>query len=209
MNYGQLKTAIADWLMREDLTAVIPTFIRLAQARASRELRVRQMLVRATTTVEPTAEGSSFVVLPIDWLEAKNIQFNTGAAGVRPLTYVSLQEADKIRATGATGNTTYYTLHANQIELLPPLQEAKEVELTYYATLPPLEDDTDDNWMLAQWPDIYLYGSLLQSAPYLHDDERAGLWAGMYDRLVEEARLQDARAETSGSTPRMRFRAIG
>jgi len=68
MNYGELKSHIADWLMRGDLTSVIPTFVRLTEGELNRDLRVRQMLVRATSTVEPFASGSTFISLPTDFL---------------------------------------------------------------------------------------------------------------------------------------------
>ena len=37
--YAELKTAIANWLNREDLTSVIPDFISLAEADFNRKLR--------------------------------------------------------------------------------------------------------------------------------------------------------------------------
>ena len=46
--YTELKDAIADWLDRSDLTARIPDFIALAEARINRERRIRPMEVRST-----------------------------------------------------------------------------------------------------------------------------------------------------------------
>jgi len=40
-NMGELKAGIADWLNREDLTAVIPDFISLAQNRINKDVRLR------------------------------------------------------------------------------------------------------------------------------------------------------------------------
>jgi len=210
MDYVGLQDEIARFLMRDDLTAMIPTFVRLTEAELNRNLRVRQMLVRAVSTVEPFAAGSSFITLPSDWLEAKNVQFNADTAGVRVLKYITLQEADKIRATGVTGNARYYSIHGNTLELVPPVSEGKEIELTYYARIPALERADDTNWLLDTWPDLYLYGSLLKGAEFLVDDDRAmNIWQPAYSKIFEEARLQDARAETSGSALRARFTAIG
>jgi hypothetical protein len=210
MDYVGLQDEIARFLMRDDLTAMIPTFVRLTEAELNRNLRVRQMLVRAVSTVEPFTVGSSFITLPSDWLEAKNVQFNADTAGVRVLKYITLQEADKIRATGVTGNARYYSIHGNTLELVPPVSEGKEIELTYYARIPALERADDTNWLLGTWPDLYLYGSLLKGAEFLVDDDRAkNIWQPAYNKIFEEARLQDARAEISGSALRARFTAIG
>ncbi len=41
--YAELKTSIANWLDREDLTDIIPDFIALAETRHKRELKRRRM----------------------------------------------------------------------------------------------------------------------------------------------------------------------
>ena len=49
-------------------------------------------------------------------------------------------------------------------------------------------------------PDIYLYGALLQSAPFLKDDARVPIWDGLYQRAIEALNLESDRAEISGAT---------
>ncbi len=51
-DYSSLKTSVASYLARSDLTDQIPDFIRLAEERLARDLRTRKMLVvaRADTT---------------------------------------------------------------------------------------------------------------------------------------------------------------
>ena len=48
--YADLQTAIAAWVNRTDLTAVIPDFVTLAEERMNRHLRVRQMEVAMPLT---------------------------------------------------------------------------------------------------------------------------------------------------------------
>ena len=49
--YAELKTAIANFLARTDLTDQIPNFIQLAEARLSRELETRDQEKRANATL--------------------------------------------------------------------------------------------------------------------------------------------------------------
>jgi hypothetical protein len=49
-NYSDLKTSVANYLGRSDLTSVIPDFIGFAELRLSRDLRSRQMLKSATAS---------------------------------------------------------------------------------------------------------------------------------------------------------------
>lgn len=50
--FSGLKAAVADYLNRDDLTSVIPGFIALAEAKFNRKLRARQMIKRATATID-------------------------------------------------------------------------------------------------------------------------------------------------------------
>ena len=64
VNYSDLKTSIADWLNRSDLTSVIPDFISLAEASFNKEIRNRKMIKRATATID-----SQYSAVPADWLQ--------------------------------------------------------------------------------------------------------------------------------------------
>ena len=55
--YSELQSTVASYLNRDDLTAIIPTFITLTENRLNRELRVRANMVRAVTT---TTSGQAF-----------------------------------------------------------------------------------------------------------------------------------------------------
>ena len=68
-NYTQLKTAIADFLNRDDLTSAIPTFVSLAEADMNRRLRHWRMQVRSTAEID--AQYSAF---PADWMETIRFQ---------------------------------------------------------------------------------------------------------------------------------------
>ena len=57
-NYADLQATIAQYLARSDLTDQIPTFIRLAEDRLRRELRIRPMLKVATATLEQGEQQS-------------------------------------------------------------------------------------------------------------------------------------------------------
>ena len=202
MTYAELQSAIGDWLMRQDLTSVIPTFLKLAESRFNREMRVRRMLTRATATVV-----GQHTPLPTDFLEARNVVLNTSP--VRVLEYVTLERADNIRADRTQTTPWAFTISGGEIEIVPVVGDGTEIELTYYAEIPALSNSNTTNWLSTRWPDVYLYGALMHSAPYLKDDERVAVWAGLHDRALEEIRLEDHKAQWSGSTLKIRSGSIG
>lgn len=194
MNYTTLKSSVADFLNRQDLTAAIPTFIGLAEAQCNRSVRHWKMLSRATATLD-----AQFTELPEDWLEAKNVQLNTDP--VRSLTYVTMEHADLLRAGAhrSPGEPKHYTLVGGTIEVIPEPSPTYTIEMVYYARIPTLTDVAPSNWLIVDHPDLYLYGALLQSAPYLKDDPRLATWTALYSGAIAQVNAESYRAEVSGS----------
>jgi hypothetical protein len=191
-SYSELRSSIADWLNRDDLASVIPDFISLAEAQLERRLPTERMVKRATATID-----TPFSALPSDFLSVKSLVL-TSTAPTQPLEFLSEDELDaKKYVYRTTGKPQYFTLIGNQIEVLPAPDTGYLAEITYVSTLAKLSDSNTSNWILARHPDVYLYGSLMQAAPYLRDDERVGLWASMYTQAIEEMLIQDSRASVS------------
>lgn len=209
--YALLQDSIADWLNRvgsPDIADRAPDFIALAEARFNRDLRVRQMITRAADL--ETTDGA--FELPDDWLETKKLAIMWGGK-LRKLDPVSEDQADTINRGAEPliglpspwlAGPTAFSLNGNSVELVPKPSEDIPVYLDYYAAVPALSDSATSNWLLAKWPDMYLYGSLVHSAPYLRDDSRVATWAGIYDRTLAEIRLADERAAFSGTGLRTR-----
>ena len=80
--------------------------------------------------------------------------------------------------------------------------------MVYYAKIASLSDSNTTNWLLAKHPDIYLYGALIQSAPYLKDDERVATWMSLYERMLEDMEKADERALFSGAVIKVRAKAF-
>ena len=74
--YSELLSTVANYLNRDDLTTLIPTFITLTENRLNRELRVRANMVRAITT---TTAGQAFYDLPSDLIELRNITYDNNS----------------------------------------------------------------------------------------------------------------------------------
>jgi hypothetical protein len=191
-SYSALRASIADWLNRDDLTSVIPDFISLAEAQLERRLPTQKMVKRVDITI-----SAQFTTLPSDFLSAKSLVL-TSTAPVQQLVFLTEDELDaKKTVYRTTGKPQYFALIVDQVETLPPPDTSYTAELTYVATLAKLSDSNASNWILERHPDVYLYGSLLQAAPYLRDDERVALWTPLYGQAIEDMILQNERAAFS------------
>jgi len=196
-NYGELKTAIADFLNRDDLTSVIPTFVALAESQIARDLRHWRQERRVTTTLDERFEN-----LPTDWIEGIHLYLSDGSQ----IEYASVAEIgrQKVLTNDTAGKPRLYTINSGQIEFYPAPDDEYTLTMVYYARIPAFAIDADDNWLLSNYPDVYLYGSLLQSAPYLAEDARIAVWAQLYGASVKNLGDDSTRARSSGGPLVMR-----
>jgi len=201
--FSELKTAVANWLNRSDLTDRIPEFIALAEARMNRDDRLRTVdcISRGTLSV-----SSQFTALPSDFARMVNLEYQGDTVGVmEPLTP---QQMDSVRAGDPTGNPLYYCVVNSELEVLPVQSEAVTLGITYYARIASLSDATSSNWLLAAAPDIYLYATLAESAPFLHEDERLAVWESKYNQLCDAYKVSSEGDQAGGAPLVMRGEAF-
>lgn len=202
MTYTELKAQIADFLNRDDLTAAIPNFIALCEAQTERQLRVRQMLASTTITVD-----TELVTLPADFLETRSIVLNTNP--VRLLNFRTIDSMAEYKAMFPTaGKPAEYTVIGNSFQFLPVPDTAYSATLTYYQSIPRLSDAVPSNWLLSKAADIYLYGALINSAPYLREDSRVSVWATYYQGAIDALSVEDDRAQTASAGLKAKARAF-
>lgn len=192
-NYTDLKTSVANYLGRSDLTSVIPDFISFAEIRLSRDLRTRQMLKSATAA---TVGGDGKVALPTDFLELRDLHIQGNPR--MPLSYMSPTMFTRDARADESGKPVFYTILSTELELAPTPDTAYTLEILYYAKPTVLSGTTASNVFLANYPDALLYASLLEAEPYLINDARTQTWATLYDRAINNISDADQNGEYSG-----------
>lgn len=191
--YSELKTAVANYLARTDLTDQIPDFIRFAEIRLRRELRIRQMLKTVTSS---TTGGDSTVELPSDFLEIRD--FLVVSNPVQPLTYSSPAVFSRNTRSTQSGMPLDYTILATEFQLAPIPDSTYTVKLLYYFAPTFLGDSNQSNAFMVNAPDALLYAALLEAEPYIMNDARVNTWGGMYDRAISTLTKSDESSQYSG-----------
>jgi hypothetical protein len=198
-SYSDLKTAIAGYLARSDLTAQIPDFIRLSELRLRRDLRIRQMLKSVTTA---TVAGDGTVELPSDFLEVRDLVIVGNPP--QPLNYSSPSAFTRNARSWESGKPLDYTVLANDFQLAPVPDAVYTVKMLYFAAPTFLSDSNTSNVFLANTPDVLLYGALLEASPYLMDDARINTWGSLFDRAISSIVRSDEKGQYSGVPLAMR-----
>ena len=148
-SYSGFVSTIADYLGRQDLVAMIPTFVQLAETRLRRELRLRVMLKVSTTD---TVANDSTVELPADFLEMRDLHFNTNPITVLKYNTPSIFYRNSFSTI--SGKPVQYTVLANEFQLAPIPDTIYELQMLYYAAPPYLMNDA----RLNTWATLYQRG---------------------------------------------------
>ena len=205
MTFTELKSNIADWLNRSDLTSVIPTFITLAEARLNRQLRTTNQYTRATVS-----SSDQYLSMPTDFLEMRHIRITSPKE--RDLVEIAAHQINEYTDTDflaslADSYPRYY-VYGQSLRIIPTPAESITYEMMYYAKVPALSASNTSNWVSTSHPDAYLYYSLLQASPYLGEDERIAIWQAQAERAVAEIQASDDRRRTKGSRHSLNFQAM-
>lgn len=181
-----LRTAVIEQVARPDIADVFPRFVAMAESRLGRGLRMREQISNAVISFYDGV-GS----LPDDFGEMIGLFAANG--------YEYIQQSPQ--------HMEGYVYSIQGDRLVSP-RISGDVTASYYATIPALEAMTDSNWLLARYPDIYLYSVAFEAAKHARDKELAGDMRGLMDDAIATAKSDDdtarysrARVRVAGVTP--------
>lgn len=197
--YTDLQASVASWAHRSDLAALIPDFVTLAEARISRDLRLRKQIV---STVLTCAANVQTVALPADWLENENV--SVVASPERQLTYVTIEHLDsRYPSGGFSGLPAVFTIEGDSLLFGPIPDAAYSINMIYYARFPTLLSNAT-NWLLTNHANIYLFATLIEAFFYTQDPDQVALYTARYNEGIKQLQDQDDRATHSGSALRVK-----
>lgn len=223
MDYTALKSAVADWLARGDLTTRVPDFIAMGQDRIYRRLRHRKMersYIRAL-------DADNRAPIPSDFIQIKNFfvfQYN-GALPGDGTTTLDLEEANLVQLEPANieseynvyntfalkngwvqrqearagGRLTYTVIRQGEEFLVrPPNTDLPNLGGMYYAKLPLLSDANLENFLTDDATDLLIRASCLEGAVFIKDTEGIAYWTQMFEQSLAELAGEAIGMETAG-----------
>jgi len=199
--YTELKTSLANWLNRSDLTTEIgDDFIKLTEADFNSKLRVRSMIAQVNITV-----NAETVALPTDFLQIRDFYILNGQTKV-PLVYTTPASMDTTNGTSTTGLPTTYTILGDTIRFSPKPDATYTAVMNFYKKFSALSSTVATNYILTSHPAIYLYGSLFHAANFLGgiNPQQIQTWQQMFATAMERLELNDREDEYNGSPLQVR-----
>ena len=195
--FSTLKSAVADWLDRDDMSAsggAIDTMISLAEDKIYRELRLRFM--EASTS---PAIASGVIPIPGEFLELKQANINeTGNVQVALIPKSNEWIYSKYVDRSSSGLPKFIAQEGDNFIFGPYPDSGYTVNLQFYAKPTRLGTSNETNWLTSNAADLLLHETLLQSIGYLGADERAPYWKAERDRCMEEIKKSQKRERYAG-----------
>lgn len=190
-NYSELKTAASNWQHRTatSFTARTAEFIALFEAAANATIRLRENEVETALVATP---ASSFISAPANYQAPVSLKLTSTQ---RRLVF---NAPDRLPYYPTQGPSSRWTVKDSRLQTERDADQAYAYTFRYHRTFA-LSDVSPTNTLLMRYPNVYLYGTLLEAAPYVRDLALIGLWQARFDRA--RAELDEAEAGQKKNAP--------
>ena len=189
--WAQLKTAVADWSHRSDLTTVIIDCVALCEARLNDMLLLKNMESDESLTL---TLNQNYVALPTGfispikfWLVIDSERVELDPRLPQALPYYSDSAQPRL-----------WAIDAANVRFDCPSDSAYSAKLRCIKASN-LSDSSTTNYLLTKRPDVYLAGTLVEVARYTKDGEMFAMWEPKFLKACAEVKAAENRAR--GNVP--------
>lgn len=176
-NYTELQAAIATRLHRSDLTTSIVDYIAIAERRLNRTL---QLLAQETEASLAATIGSRFIALPTLFGAPIALYLTT----YLPRIELEFRLPTEMQVYSSNGPAQFWTIDGAQLATDTPADLAYTYTLRYCAEYNLAATAT--NALLTAYPDLYLYGALIEAADDIRDDALLARSQQRYQQALQE-----------------------
>jgi len=195
VDYSSLKTTLADYLHRSDLSdVVLSNFVQFAESRLNRKLRLLQQEATATVTV---AQGANTATLPSDWVETIDLIHSDDKSALTAQSVKALNSQSNT-STSLSRPRLYATTNGYNLLFNTNADQEYSLSLNYFKRW---DIETDlTNWLILNAPDAYLYGALLEAKAYIKKAEDISLWSSGLTTAMDDLNRNDNRSRRNATS---------
>lgn len=192
--YAELQTAIALWLRPGSGSTTglqLTDFISLFESRANRRLRLRVMESNEPVTA---VVGSRAIALPTGFIEPIGFWLTD----IDPREALTYALPENLSVTTVETRPQYWAIDGTNIVFECEANTAYSAVFRMLKSFA-LSTTTTTNWLLANHPDLYLYGSLLEAAPFVRDKEMIAVWRAFTEEAFRDIENKEQRTRGMAS----------
>lgn len=156
----------------------LPKLVTFGERKAARDMKVLGFIEPVSTTLPA---NTPVLTKPDRWRDTVSMRISSGVIFGRSYEYCRNYWPDETE----TGTVEFYADYDYEHWLFVPTPAVDTtIEILYYQQPPFLGDSNQTNWLTDYAPDVLLYATLLQTMPFLKNDERIGTWQTMYQQAI-------------------------
>lgn len=201
MDYASLKDLAFNYADRTDLDDRFDDFLKIVESRINQYLRVKEMSGRYYTA---TVEDQIYYDLPSDFRGIRHISLYNSPTPKDRTTLTMLNPEQFAERQHYDDGGLYYTLIGGEIQISPTQPDGLNLEIVYYMSVPALTTTNTTNWLTERYPDVYLFGLLVEISSYAKDAEAKMIWEDRYLSAIASVTNEDAVDRWSGPTLQVR-----
>jgi len=200
MNYTEIVDMALSYADRTDdeVTTRMDNFLRMAEARINKKLKVADMSSRATIDMTLAATNQEVFALPTDFGGLRSIKIIGDEQ--RTLTYVNPEQLANRKSKGvfSANDRIYYNIVIKEIHMYPPTNVGI-MEITYYQRVPALTSGAPNNWISDDNPECYIFGLLVEITAFAKDADAFAIWQGRFEESIVDIEIDDQKTRWSGT----------
>jgi len=201
-NYGELKSELSAYLFHQRLANRYDNCTQLFETAVNSRLRVLPMEASVLLT---TTSGD--VALPTDYITWRTVR-PTVATITAPSSLPPYKELEYVHPAYlppvGRGFDRLFTIEGNTFKVRPVDDRADAYEFHYYQKVPTLVGtNTTTNWLLTEYPSVYLFGVMTELAAVQRNAEMAQLYKARRDEAFQEI-IQRYAMTTGATSPQVR-----
>lgn len=185
--YTELKAAIATRLHRTDLTTRIVDYITIAEKRLNRALQLTSQETEATLTATVSSRS---LTLPALFGTPLDLYLTT----YLPRVELEYRLPGEMQVFASNGASNEWTIDGTVIKTNVPADQAYTYALRYLAEFDIASTST--NTLLTSYPELYLYGALVEAAVDTMNEKLFTASSTRYAQALQECQ-DDAHAMRS------------
>lgn len=183
-DYFWLVEMIEDWLHRTDLAAKTQNFIVMAEMRIKTLLEAR---IHESVSIIQTAAGVASAELPDLLLRTRSLSIPNVMPSLSYLTPGQLEELGEEEA----GAPRFYTTVDSTVYFRPIPDAVYSVTCHYRTEALALSAESPTNSLLTRWPNVYLFGALVEAADWAGDDASLAKWQAKFQSAIAGINVLD------------------
>jgi hypothetical protein len=192
-SWTALQNSILEWLGRPGdtlLLPAVPDLIALFEEEARDRLRTQDV-----TNVELPPLTPGVFALPDDAQSVRRVVYD----GTQ-LEYMPAWGMGEVTVDGQIiGAPLWYTIEGLNLAIGPTPDTNLSAFIDYWQGVPALGPTVPSNWLLSNYPSLYLFGSLANAEAYIGNDERVTGWIQQREAGFERVQRAAIAARVGGA----------